>query len=80
MSTAPNLIPISQLAKSSKRGSREILLTEASNEFVFAVVGHAGSGTSTVARTLAELLREAKFIGVSFDVEILKAREAHHRR
>ena len=29
------------------RESRRILLDEASNEFVFAVVGHAGSGTST---------------------------------
>jgi deoxycytidylate deaminase len=40
---------------------------EASNEVVFAVVGGAGSGTSVIAETLQDLLREAQI-----DSEILK--------
>ncbi len=75
MATAEKFVPASALAQSSKRDSREILLEKASNEFVFAVVGHVGSGTSMVAKTLQELLREKRFSGQTFDTEILKARD-----
>ncbi len=57
------------------RESRRILLDEASNELIFAVVGHAGSGTSVVAEQLKNLLKEIKIDGDRFDVEILKARK-----
>jgi len=75
VASAPNIVPISQITNSSKRGSRQILLEKASNEFVFAFVGHAGSGTSIVASKFDGLLRERKLNGQEFDVEIIKARE-----
>lgn len=62
-------------AKALGRESRHILLDEASNELVFAVVGHAGSGTSVVAKQLKNLLKEIIVDGDPFDVEILKARK-----
>ncbi len=55
-------------------GSQDAVLAESSNEFIFAVVGHAGSGTSVVAESLKDLLRQ-NFIGTHrIDAEILKAR------
>lgn len=54
--------------------SREILLKEAANELVFAVVGHVGSGTSEVANTLKGLL-EANLPSGKFETTILKARD-----
>jgi len=57
------------------RESRRIILDEASNELVFAVVGHAGSGTSVVAQQLKNLLKEITVEGNLYDVEILKARK-----
>ena len=59
---------------SRNRESRRILLDEASNEFVFAVVGHAGSGTTAVAKQLSNLLLQTSVGKDQFDVEILKAR------
>jgi energy-coupling factor transporter ATP-binding protein EcfA2 len=75
VATAEKLVPTSALTPSSKRDSRGILLEKGSNEFVFAVVGHVGSGTSMVAKTLQQLLRESTVNGQTFDVEILKARD-----
>jgi deoxycytidylate deaminase len=60
-------------AKSKSTESKAVVLGHAANEFVFAVVGHVGSGTSYVAKALKELLRE-KGSG-AFDVEVLKARD-----
>jgi hypothetical protein len=56
-------------------GSREVLGREASNEFVFAVVGHAGSGTSVIAATLGTLLAETSIGTDKFDVVTLRARD-----
>jgi deoxycytidylate deaminase/dephospho-CoA kinase len=56
-------------------GSNELVLKEASNELFFAVVGHAGSGTSVVANALKDLLQEMLVGGNRVEVEILKARE-----
>lgn len=53
--------------------ANELFLESAANELVFAVVGHVGSGTSQVAKTLHDLLEETK--QGSFDAEILKARD-----
>lgn len=77
LATAPDKIQlISKAAAGSRRESREIILGEAANEFVFAVVGHVGSGTSTIARTLQTLLRDQKIQGKPFDTAILKARDS----
>jgi deoxycytidylate deaminase len=59
----------------AERESRKIFLGEASNELVFAVVGHAGSGTSVVADQLKSLLAEILVAGEAFETEILKARD-----
>ncbi len=53
--------------------SKSVVLGQAANEFVFAVVGHVGSGTSLIAETLKERLSETTLDGGPFDVEILKA-------
>jgi deoxycytidylate deaminase len=50
-------------------------LEHAANELVFAVVGHVGSGTSTVADSLKGLLEASGVDGHGYDVEILKARD-----
>jgi len=42
---------------------------------VFGLVGHVGSGTSTVAATLCELLKSPALGGGSYDTVILSARE-----
>jgi energy-coupling factor transporter ATP-binding protein EcfA2 len=54
--------------------SKGVVLKQPANEVVFAVVGHIGSGTSEIAKALKGLLSAAT--GGSFDVEILKARDA----
>lgn len=50
--------------------AKEELLSHASNEFVFAVVGHVGSGNSEIAKQLGALLKEEMY-----EVIIIKARE-----
>src|ERR1700726_1926910 len=55
--------------------SDAVVQQQASNEFVFAVVGHVGSGTSKVATTLHGLLANTALAGGPFDAEIIKARE-----
>lgn len=47
----------------------------AANEFVFAVVGHVGSGTSEVAKLLKTVLEHRDLVGGPFETEILKARD-----
>jgi len=47
----------------------------ASNELVFAVVGHAGSGTSFIAQQLENLLKGIAIKDDIFDVVTLKARQ-----
>jgi deoxycytidylate deaminase len=55
--------------------SKNMVREYASNEFVFAVVGHVGSGTTKIATSLSELLSKGPVAGDSFDTEIIKARE-----
>jgi len=55
--------------------SKSMVRGYASNEFVFAVVGHVGSGTTKIATSLAELLNKGSITGDPFDTEIIKARE-----
>lgn len=55
-------------AKKNQIEARQQVLDEAANEFVFAVVGHVGSGTSEVARSFKELLDRQ-----SIETNIIKA-------
>lgn len=55
--------------------SRSVVLREAANEFVFAVVGHVGSGTSEIANALKGLLEADSLAKGKFDTTILKARD-----
>jgi energy-coupling factor transporter ATP-binding protein EcfA2 len=57
-----------------RKPAKAVMLDHESNEVVFAVVGHVGSGTSEIATALKGLLEEEKLEGGKFDVEILKAR------
>jgi deoxycytidylate deaminase len=57
------------------RHSRTVLRESAANEFVFAVVGHVGSGTSEVAAMLQSVLAHPNLVGGPFDTEILRARD-----
>ena len=59
----------------SRQQSQELLRGQMANEFVFAVVGHVGSGTSTVADQLRQILTTFQLRGTPFEVEILKARK-----
>ena len=54
--------------------SQAVALSHAANEFVFAVVGHVGSGTSEIARQLEALLQERTLHGQKFQTRIIKAR------
>jgi deoxycytidylate deaminase len=54
--------------------ARDLVLQEAANELVFAVVGHVGSGTSEVANALKALLEGDALEGGSYQTDILKAR------
>jgi deoxycytidylate deaminase len=64
-----------QKTTSSGKPARALIVEQATNEVVFAVVGYVGSGTSEVATTLKGLLENPALPGGSFDVEILKARK-----
>lgn len=68
MATVPSS-PAAVPAEPRDRDSRKLITDSSSNELVFAVVGHAGSGTSFVANQLVEVLEER-----AFQVEVLKAR------
>lgn len=51
-----------------EKGAKTHVNDSLSNELIFAVVGHAGSGTSEIAEQLSEALRHS-----SYDVHLLKA-------
>jgi deoxycytidylate deaminase len=54
--------------------SKTAVLQHAANELVFAVVGHVGSGTSTIATFLGQFLNSASLTGGAYEVEVLSAR------
>jgi type II secretory pathway predicted ATPase ExeA len=54
--------------------ARKIFAQFAANELVFAVVGHVGSGTTTIATALQKLLQTPNAAGEFYDTVILKAR------
>lgn len=65
---------LSIIGQSSEERSRDLVLKTSSNELVFAVVGHVGSGTSYIAKSLECLLQDGSICGEPFDVHILRAR------
>jgi deoxycytidylate deaminase len=71
-SGAPQSAPAEQASRTAK-SARSAVLANAANELVFAVVGHVGSGTSTIASVLRNLLVAP---GLGYDVEVLKARDS----
>jgi deoxycytidylate deaminase len=73
MAAKPSTIPMSKTT--ADQDSKAVVLGSDSNELVFAVVGHAGSGTSLVAESLIAVLNETKFNNKSIDVRTLKARD-----
>ena len=61
--------------RTNDKGSKAVVLGSDSNELIFAVVGHAGSGTTLVADTLAAVLEETSFNDKKIEVRMLKARD-----
>lgn len=55
--------------------SKSLAKKFASHELVFGIVGHVGSGTSTIAETLENVLNELQYDGNTYQCEIIKARE-----
>lgn len=72
MSAATDL-SAERLVRRPEGSSREILLRNAANELVFAVVGHVGSGTSEVCELLRTALEDSSLRGGPYAVRILKA-------
>lgn len=67
--------PIARIPLKTKgvADSRGLLLKHAANEFIFAVVGHVGSGTSEIADALRDALQDPSLPGGAFVVQTLKA-------
>lgn len=72
MAAHPNPFPILNSSPKEQR-SVGVLRNDASNEYVFAVVGHVGSGTSAIAKELHALISERKLADTFFQVNSLKA-------
>jgi deoxycytidylate deaminase/dephospho-CoA kinase len=72
---ASNPLPIIGASGLSERDSNQVILAESANELFFAVVGHAGSGTTEVAIHLQEILTKQTLLGIGYQTKILKARD-----
>jgi deoxycytidylate deaminase len=72
--SAAEPIPLRKLDRPGV-GSREILKQHDARELVFAVVGHVGSGTTTIAEKLRDLLQQNRAANGPYEVKLLKARE-----
>lgn len=66
---------LGQQELTGRKPSREVVLEAAANEIIVAVVGHVGSGTSEIAKTLQHLLEQDDLPGGKYDAVILKARQ-----
>ena len=74
MSALPNVLHA--IAKEpARKNAQGSIKGRASNELVFAVVGHAGSGTSSIAGFLQATLKTLGPPTGAYDAEILKARD-----
>ena len=72
MGTSPAVVPVT--SQRPNKDLRTAVLEKAANELVFAVVGHVGSGTSTIAESLKNILGSPSLEGGPYEAEILKAR------
>ncbi|MEO5331141.1 MAG: deaminase [Magnetococcus sp. YQC-5] len=72
---APKLLSLISSIPHSSQNSRDVVKEYFSNELVFGVVGFAGSGTSTIAAQLKELLKNENLRGGAFSAHIIKTRE-----
>lgn len=70
MSSLPSALIKIEPAKAGSQVASKAIQSTRSNELVFAVVGHVGSGTSEVTKMLAKVLTEKQY-----DVHTLKARD-----
>lgn len=66
---------IAPVAPKSSSDAQEMVAEQVSNEIVFAVVGHVGSGNTKVAEALVEVLKTKKIGDQAFSVAIIKARK-----
>lgn len=75
MSSLPDAVPaiLPVISSTSDERSRDLVLKTSSNELVFAVVGHVGSGPGYVAKFLKEVLEDPTICGDPFSVHLLKA-------
>lgn len=65
-----------ELNRSGRKSAKSVVLENAANELVFAVVGHVGSGTTAVAEKLQSLLKDKGAVGDVYDVSYLKATDS----
>lgn len=65
---------VGESANKNKPSSQELVRQQSSQELVFGIVGHVGSGTSTIADQLVTILEDQKINGIKQEAEILKAR------
>jgi deoxycytidylate deaminase len=56
------------------KNSQKVIAENVSNEVIFGIVGHVGSGNTTVAETLKKTLEAQVSGGQKFEVAIIKAR------
>ncbi|HLY07278.1 MAG TPA: hypothetical protein VKR31_16140 [Rhizomicrobium sp.] len=68
-------VKISPIAPKGGLDAKKKVAQQVSNEIVFAVVGHVGSGNTQVATSLAEVLGNHEIAGQPFTVKIIKARQ-----
>jgi deoxycytidylate deaminase len=61
-------------APKGAQNSQKVIAESVANELIFAIVGHVGSGTTTVAETLKKTLEAQASGGHKFKVAIIKAR------
>ena len=69
--------PLKKVVIETPRGaknSQKVIAENVSNEIVFGIVGHVGSGNTTVAETLKKTLERHTSGGQKFAVAIIKAR------
>ena len=66
-------VKIATVAQKSGSDAQEMVAEHVSNEIVFAVVGHVGSGNTKVAETLRDVLQAHTIGNQVFSVAIIKA-------
>lgn len=69
-----NTVVPSPTSRRVSNASRSAVLQHAANELVFGVVGHVGSGTSTIAAVLEGILCSSSLSGGAYEAKTLSAR------